>query len=323
MNLRVVLIAAGAIAAVLLAAPAWADAILRPVVLVTGDQIRLGDLFEGVGDKADQQVAHSPAPGHRAVVDADWLQRVATLNGIGWKTENPFLELVIERTGATIPRERIVQELVAALTRQGAPTDAQVEIANHDLQMVVPTDVSATVAVRDLTYDADNQSFTAVVEAPADAINPVRISVAGRIFDLEDVPTLAHPIARGEVISARDLIFARMRKDAVRRDVILDADQIIGMTPRSTLRTGQTVTIAELQHPIAVARGALVTVVLHDGAMTLSIQGRANEPGSVGDVIRVTNMRSNQTVAARVDGANLVSVSIGTTPITAGIALAN
>lgn len=323
MNLRWFLIVGGAIAAVLLAIPAWADALLRPAVIVTGDQIRLGDLFDGVGDKADLPVAHAPAPGRRAVVDGDWLHHVAAMNGVDWKTEDPFLQLVIERAGVTIPRERIEQELMAALKRQGVPTDAEVEIANRDLHLTIPADVAATIAVRELNYDESDRHFTAVVEAPAEGPNPVRIAVTGRIYAVEDVPTLAHPIGRGEVIAARDLSFVPMRADKVRRDVLLDVDQIIGMTPRSTLRTGQTVALADLQHPVAVARGALVTVVLHQGAMTLSIEGRANDPGSIGDVIRVTNTRSNQIVPARVEGPNLVSVGIGVTPMPGGIALAN
>ncbi len=162
-----------------------------------------------------------------------------------------------------------------------------------------------------------------MVEAPADAKNPSRLSIAGRVHEVEDVPVLAHPVARGEVIAARDLTFARMRKDTLRRDAIVDVDQIIGMTPHNTLRTGQIVAVADLQRPIAVARGALITIVLEEGAMRLTVQGRANEPGSIGDVIRVTNTRSNMVVPAHVDGPNLVSVGSGVTPTPTGVALAN
>jgi flagella basal body P-ring formation protein FlgA len=257
------------------------------------------------------------------VVDADWLKHVATMNGVDWKSEDPFLEVVIERAGVTIPRDRIEQEIASALSAQGMPTDTQIEIANRDLQMTVPADTAATIAIRDLNYDEAGKRFTAVVESPAEGPNPVRLAVSGHVYDVEDVPTLAHPMNRGDVIAARDLAFIHMRTDKVRRDVILDADQIIGMAPRSTLRTGQTVSLADLQHPVVVARGALVSVVLRQGTMTLSIEGRANDPGSVGDIIRVTNTRSNQILPARVEGPNLVSVGIGVTPVSGGIALAN
>lgn len=323
MNLRVLLIVAGALVAVLLSIPAWAEALLRPLAVVSGDDVHLGDLFDGVGDKANEVVARAPAPGRRAIVDADWLHRVAMLNGIDWQSDDPFLELVIERPGVVIGHDRIEQAITAALVAQGAAPDAQIDIANRDLQLTVAANAPLTVAVRDLVYDAASQHFSAVVEAPADAPNAVRISVAGRIHDVQEVPVLAHPITRGDVIAARDLTFARVRKDNVRRDAVLDVDQIIGMTPRGTMRTGQIITLADLQHPIAVTRGALVTITLRQGAMNLTVQGRANELGSVGDVIRVTNTHSELVIPARVEGPNLVSVGIGVTPEPSGLALAN
>ncbi|HEY1722780.1 MAG TPA: flagellar basal body P-ring formation chaperone FlgA [Magnetospirillaceae bacterium] len=326
MNFRLLLIAAGALTAVLLSVPAWADAILRPAAVVTGDNIRLGDLFDGVGDKANTFVARAPAPGHKAIVDADWLHRVATLNGIDWSTDDPFLEIVIDRPGMTIGHERIQQEIAAALAEKGVSADEQIDIANHDLSLVIPADAPATVAVRDLIYDETTKHFSAIIEAPADSQTPSRVSVAGIVRVMIDVPTIAHPIGRDDVIATRDLTFARMRKDAVRRDAVLDVDQIIGMSPRGTLRTGQTITLADLQKPVSVARGALITIELKSGGMLLTVQGRANEAGAIGDVIKVTNTRSNLIVPARVEGPNLVSVGVGVTPVPAtngGLAMAN
>ena len=269
-------------------------------------------------------VARSPAPGHKAIVDADWLHRIATLNGIDWSSDDPFLELVIDRPGLVIGRDRIEQEITAALVAKGLAPDALVEISNHDLQMIIAANQTPTVAVRDLTFDAANQRFSAIVEAPADAKDPVRISVAGRIRDVQELPVLAHPMARGDVIGARDLVFSRVRKDLLRKDALLDVDQIIGMTPKGTLRTGQIVTLADLQRPVVVQRGALVTMVLRQGAMTLTVQARANEAGSAGDVIRVTNTNSNLVVPARVDGPNQVSVDVSGAPVVqTGVALAN
>jgi len=323
MKIRAFLIAVGAVAAALVAAPAWADAVLRPFVVVTADTVRLGDLFDGVGDKANQEVAHAPAPGRRYTVDADWLTHVAKMNGLDWHTDDPFLELTIERSGLTIGRERIVQAITAALVEQGAAADAQIEIVNRDLSLTVPSNASDAVAVRELNYDTASRTFTALVEAPAGASDAVRLSVAGRIHEVEDVPVIAHPMGSQDVIAARDLTFVRMAKDTLRREVIVDPDQIIGMSPRANLRAGQTVQISDLQRPIVVARGALVTLALRAGAMTLTVQARANDQGSVGDLIRVTNTRSNQVVSARVDGPNQVSIELGTVGPPAGVASAN
>lgn len=298
---------------------ARADAILRPAVTVSGDVVKLGDLFDNIDpDKAERPIARSPQPGRRAVVDADWLQKVANSNGIKWRAASAFEQTVVERPGMSITREQIEGEILAALASAAIPEGAEVELANRNLSFVIPVDGDARVGVRDLTYDERYRRFSATIEVPADAPGAQRLRVSGRIFTTIDVPVLAHPVARGEVISARDLTWQRAREDGLRRDIVTDIDQIVGMTPRQTLRSGQMVSLNDVQKPIAVKRGALVTMVLRNGAMALTAQGRAVEQGSVGDIVHLTNTHSNLTVEGRVEGPNLVSVMPN-----AGLALAN
>jgi len=47
--------------------------LLRSYAVVDGDVVRLGDLFDNVGVKAELAIARSPAPGKRATLDAEWL----------------------------------------------------------------------------------------------------------------------------------------------------------------------------------------------------------------------------------------------------------
>ncbi len=298
------------------ASPAMAGALLRPNVVIDGEVLKLGDLFDNVGSKGDVAVARAPAPGHRAVLDADWLQRVANMNGVDWRAENVFQQAVVERNGVAITHDQIEAELLSALASQGVPDNAQIELANRTAQIVVPVGTALQIGVRDLFYDGRYKRFTATVEAPANSPSAVRIRVTGRVFQTVDVPVLAHQVNRGDVISARDLTWSKMREDGLRRDVITDASQIIGLTPRQSVRPGQMISSSELQKPLAVLRGALVTMVLKSGAMSLSTQGHAVEQGSIGDVIRVTNSRSNLTVEGKVEGTNVVSVSLnGTTAL--------
>lgn len=299
------------------AGAAEAGALLHPNVVVDGDVVKLGDLFDNVGAKADVAVARAPAPGRRAVVDADWLQRIANMNGVDWRAENVFEQAVIERSGVTVTHDQIEAELLSALASQGvSPANSQIELANRAAQIVVPIDAQLQIGVRDLSYDSRYKRFTATVEVPANSPSASRMRVTGRVIQTVDVPVLARQIGRGDVINAHDITWTKVREDAIRRDIVVDADQLVGLTPRQTLRSGQMVSTSDLQKPIAVARGALVTMVLKSGTMMLSAQGHAVEQGSVGDVIRVTNSHSNMTVEGKVEGPNMVSVSLaGTTAL--------
>jgi flagella basal body P-ring formation protein FlgA len=276
----------------------------------------LGDLFDNVGAKADVAVARAPAPGRRATLDADWLQHVANMNGLDWHPQNVFEQAVVERSGVSVTHDQIEAELLSALAGQGVAEGSQIELANRATQIIVPVGVALQIGVRDLFYDARYKRFTATIEVPANSPSATRIRVTGRVFQTVDIPVLAHQIGRGDVITARDIAWTKMREDAIRRDIVTDPGQLIGMTPRQMVRSGQMISTSDLQKPVAVARGALVTMVLKYGAMSLSAQGHAVEQGSVGDVIRVTNSHSNLTVEGKIEGPNMVSVSLnGTTAL--------
>ncbi|PKU26010.1 flagellar basal body P-ring formation chaperone FlgA [Telmatospirillum siberiense] len=294
----------------LVASSAYAGALLRPNVVVDGEVLKLGDLFDNVGAKAEVAIARSPAPGRRATLDADWLQRVAMMNGLDWRPQNAFEQAVVERAGVTLTHDQIEAELLSALAGQGVAGDCQIELANRAAQIVVPVGVDLRIGVRDLFYDSRYKRFTATVEVPANSPSATRLRVTGRVFQTIDIPVLNRQATRGDVITQRDLTWMKMREDVVRRDVAIDPTQIVGMTPRQTIRSGQMVSTADLQKPVAVARGALVTMVLKYGSMSLSTQGHAVEQGSVGDLIRVTNSHSNLTVEGRIEGPNVVSVSL-------------
>ncbi|MDR3438533.1 flagellar basal body P-ring formation chaperone FlgA [Telmatospirillum sp.] len=299
-----------AIALSVAASPVMAGALLRPNVVIDGDILKLGDVFDNVGDKADTAIARAPAPGRRAILDADWLQKVANSNRIDWRPQNAFEQAVVERSGVTVTHDQIEAEILAALAGQGVPDDAQIELANRATQIVVPIGAAMQVGVRDLYYDARYKRFTATIEVPANSPSATRMRITGRVFQTVEVPVLSHQINRGDVITARDVTWTKVREDGVRRDVVTEMNQVVGFTPRQPLRPGQMLSSAELQKPLAVLRGALVTMVLKSGAMSLSTQGHAIEQGSVGDVIRVSNSHSNLTVEGKIEGPNIVSVSM-------------
>ncbi len=290
--------------------PALAEVTLRSSVMVDGPVVKLGDLFDNIGNKADVAVARAPAPGRRVTVDSDWLRRVAAMNGLDWRPQTVFDQCMIERNGVTITHAQIEATILKALADQNLPAGAQVELANRSMEIVVPVDVPPDMEVRDLSYDSEYKRFNATIEAPAHSPAATRVHVSGRVVSTIEVPVLARPIGRGDIIAARDLVWTRVRQDAVRRDMLVDADHIIGLTPRHELSAGQMVGATDLQKPIVVTRGSLVTMVLQTGSMSLSAQGRAVEEGSVGDVIRVINTHSNLTVEGKITAPNIVTVSL-------------
>lgn len=285
---------------------------LKPYASIEGDTVRLGDLWDNLGDKADTVLAPSPQPGKRVTADARWLSAVASQYGINWTPANAFDRIVIERAGQMVDVQMVESELREALAAEGVPAPFDFEITNRSaLNMMVPTSGGETigVAVRDVIWDARSARFSATVEAPAGLPTAQRQRINGHVYSVTRIPVLTRALGRGDVVSENDIGWVEMRANAVRRDLITDVRQMIGQEPRSQLRAGAPVRAVDLQRPVLVPRNSTVTMVIASPFMRLTAQGRAVEEGGKGDVIRVTNLHSKRVVEAVVDGPGTVVVT--------------
>jgi len=304
------LAAALLLAASLLAAggPALAQtAALRTNVMLNDDYLRLSDLFENAGPKAETVIAQSPQPGKRVTLEARWLASVAQTYGVDWRPFGTNDRSVVERASRSIPIDQIELELMAALSSYGIPPNAQIELASRQ-PLVIAAESTGTVGVRDLYYDERQARFTAVLEAPAGAPNAVRARITGRVFTTVNVPVPVRVIGRGEVIGPNDLEWRNVRGEVAKRDIVLDESRLIGQAARTSLQAGNPIQRQDVQKPVIVAKGAIVTLAVRTQSMNVTAQGRALEDGSVGDTVRVTNTSSNRTVEGRVEGPNLIAV---------------
>ena len=283
---------------------------LRESVMVSGKLIRLGDLFANAGETADVPVAYSPKPGKRATFDSNWLYRVAQGYKLKWRPLSIHVKAVVERDSIVIKREEIEDHILAALIDKdvGVDGDMSVEVNNRMLRLYVAGDSDATLYVEDVEFEPRTNRFTAIVTAPVNDPAAPRTRVTGRVFKVSEVPVLNRRMLSGEIISARDIEWIKLRSKRLQNDAILTAEDLIGKAPRRSMRAGAPIRSSEVRRPVLVPRGGLVTIVLRMPDMILTAQGKALDEGSDGDTIRVTNTQSNTVIEAVVSGASIVSV---------------
>ena len=285
------------------------QATLRTAITVQDDYIRLGDLFENAGEKALVNIAYAPAPGRRAVFDAQWLFNVARAYGLNWRPLSLRTRAVVERESQVIHREEIEEKLIAALIARGVDKDAEIVLSNRNLKMYVPTDRAATIGIEALTFDPDSSRFTATVASPADDPAARRIRVTGRIHKMVEIPVLIRRVAASKVIGKRDVTWMRVRANRVRQETVTDIEQIVGMAAKRSIRAGKPIRISEVRRPLMVPKGSLVTLEIRTPFMMLTVRGKALDEGSKGDVIRVANGRSKRVVEATVVGIGRVYIN--------------
>lgn len=287
---------------------------LNAAVTVDSDVIVLGDLFQGAGEKAGTVVAYAPIPGKRAVFDARWLVRAASVYKLDWKPRTRAVQVVVERKTTIIGREEIETRLSQALFdagETGAGEELQVQISNRMLRFYLPGDKADGIGIEDMNYDSISGRFAAIVRLPENDPAGVRHRITGRVHKMIRVPVLAERLLGGEVITEQNIKEVLLPARKVQRNVITDRSQILGLTPKRGLAAGRLIRSSDIQAPVLVPRRGLVTILLRHNNMTLTAQGRALENGSKGHVVRVLNTQSNKTIQAVVSGAGLVTVNLG------------
>ena len=288
---------------------AWGiTTVLNENVLVQDNVIRLSDLFDGIEENANQVVGQAPAPGDRVVFDIQRLASIARSHDIDWRPRTWTDRVIVERTSQKISQSAIEQALQGELQRRGISRKVEIELANKGAEIVLPSGVSATVAVQQFDYDERGGRFTAVLAAPAEKPT-ARLSVQGRVYELTDVPVLARRLNTGEVIRKGDIDWVSLRNDQINRNVLTDVNRLVGQEVRRGTTAGQPVRASDIRSPVIVAKGSVVTMILQTPRMQLTSKGRAMEDASMGDAVHIVNTQSKTVIEATVVGANTVQVT--------------
>ena len=207
----------------------------------------------------------------------------------------------------TVPYEEVKNQILAALAQRGLDGDADIEFSSRFAEIHLPAGSQPTVDVESIDYFERTGRFTAVVGGPG-AASSTRMRLTGRAFRTIDVPVLSNRVLRGDIIRDGDVEYIRMSAERVQRDVIVDASELIGKTPKRGMRAGQPVRGTDVTRPLLVPKNSLVMIVHQVHNMTLTAQGKAIEAGADGDVIQIKNAQSNQVIEAEVIGPGRVAV---------------
>ncbi len=284
-------------------------ATLRGNTVVDDSVIRLGDLFQNVGQKANIAVAYAPAPGRRAVFDAQWLAQVARSHRIRWGALSRYDRAVVERASQTIPASEIERELRDALAEATGDGPIEVAMTGRIQDIHISTSGNPAVLIDDMHFDPPTGRFSAIISVAADSPEAVRTRVAGRVHSLIEVPVLARRLGAGDTIRATDVELAYKRSDQVKRGALMDMADMVGMSATRTLRAGRAVQAHDIRQPVLVARKSLVTMVVSAPGMTITARGVAMEDGAEGETIRIRNLRSDRIVEGVVTGPETVRIA--------------
>jgi flagella basal body P-ring formation protein FlgA len=306
--MRSAILSAALAAAVIMAGHSAIAATLKRAVTVKSEDVRLSDVFAGSDVAGDVVVGRAPAPGRKLVLGPHRLKSIARANGLDWKPANRHSRVVITRAARLIDTGEIEIALRQALTRQGLTKEHRIELFNRTVRVYVPVDATQPYEIRNARFDTSSGRFTASLVVTDNSEIQKIVGLNGRIYSVIEIPVLNRPMRPGDVITRGDVEWAAIRANTADRNAVVDLAEIIGQTPRRSLRAGMPIKRRDVRAPVVVAKGSIVMLELRTRRMTLIAKVKAAEDGAKGQTIRLLNTRSNRTVEGVVVGPGRVVV---------------
>ena len=299
----------------LLAALAYASlvpcqaATLKPLSTLTGGTIRLSDLWDGVTN--DKALAPAPAPGARMTVPSAQLAAIARDYGVDWHPASSGDRVILERPGRAITRDDVRPAIVAALPGAGLPTDAELEIGAIAADQV-PADAKLDVVTTQFDVDPNSGRFAALLTISASGIPDLQLRIGGHVQEMTEIPVLRRRLVPGDIVTAQDLSWAKIRVTLARGEIVHSFPQAIGLAVKRSMQPDQPIPLAELGRAMVVQKGESVNVSLETAGLAVSARTIATQPGGIGDHIRVLNELARTTVEAEIIGAGRARAVPGT-----------
>ena len=118
---------------------------------------------------------------------------------------------------------------------------------------------------------------------------------------------LAAPVSAETVVAARTIPPQTVltEGDLLLRDVVVpagidDPSLLVGMETRVALYAGRPVNPADVGVPAVIDRNQIIALVYQNGPVVIQTEGRSLDRAGPGDLVRVINLASRNTVTAAV-----------------------
>ena len=277
----------------LAATAAGAAPVLRSEVTVVHEIVTVGDMFDDAGAFAEKALFRAPAPGTAGTVSLDAVKQAAGLVGLGEFVSEGVLRVRVAREAALIDAPVLTTLITGDLGARGfagGDVSAQVRYDTPD-PVFYAEKVANPIRLMDLRYTPGNGAFLARF-AIAGSDRPVELG--GRIELMIAAPHLVAQRPAGTILSSTDIEMRLIPLKQAETAGFATLDQLVGMQLTRSGRGGLLLRPTDVAEPRVVTRNAMVTVVLTQGAMTLTIKGQALNNAATGEPVQVLNTVSRK-----------------------------
>jgi flagella basal body P-ring formation protein FlgA len=286
---------------------------LKREATVSSDIVRIGDLVEHAGHKAQVPIFRAPDLGHTGTVPAARVVEAVRAHGYTIVETRGVREVAVTRASRVITAKDIETRIAATLAGQpgvGEPGSLSVTIDREARSLQLEPTATAELQATRVYYDPRSGRFDVTFEVPGSAIaRRLPLRYTGTAIETVEAAIVARPVGRGDVLKASDLVIERRPKGEIRGDAVRTVEDAAGLATRRALRAGESLRAADLTKPEIVHRNEAVTLVYEAPGLLVTVRGKALESGAQGDLINVLNVQSKRTVQGAVTGPGQVTMA--------------
>jgi flagellar basal body P-ring formation protein FlgA len=297
---------------------------LKPSATVMGEIVRIGDLVENAGAVADVAIFRAPDLGETGSVPV--ARVIDALRGhhlVGLDTRG-LAEIAVTRAARAITAKDVRSRILRALAGKSGLPDADnlAVVLDNDMRTIeVEPTAFGELAVTRLAFDPRTLRFDVTFELPGSVVaRRLPLHFTGVLTETAEAVVPVHEIAQGQMLEASDLAIERRPKAEVTSTTLTTLAQAQGVAAKHALRAGAVIRQIDVARPELVGRNENVIIVYQVPGITLSIAGKARDPGALGDTISVLNAQSKRTLQATVIGPGRVTVGTAAPRLAANVA---
>jgi flagellar basal body P-ring formation protein FlgA len=282
---------------------------LNGAVKITSSVVRLGDLFAGVPQGIDRDIAQAPPACKPAVYDEDVLKKLAKTYRLDWEEPNAANRATVSSPCTRISADMIRTAVVAKMkTDSGAKKFSfDVVFDKRGLEVNLPVDDAPDFRLENFTFDSATKLFRTDLTASTPRGSYI-LPITGHVSVKRSVPILARRLESGTVIGTNDLDWMEIPEERISADIVTEPSQLIGRELRRDSPEGEVLRSRDIMPPRLVQRGSLVTMKIETPYILVTAQGKAQQDGAEGETIRVMNTQSNRVVEGVVIAPGVVEI---------------
>lgn len=284
---------------------------LKSKIIVEGDVVTLGDIFEGAGKNRATPLFKSPALGREGAIRIENLIGIATRFGFTFDTPLDTKTITVSRPARTVTPEAVKALIGQELRRQLKVDEADVIELTFSKNLdafYIPLSHTGEVRLSNLNRRPGTTSFSVII-TPGDAISAAHNKTLSGSYQIKTPhPVLTREVKRGETISASDLTMKATATGRLPKATLLKEAEIIGKTATKTLRAESPLRAGDLEQPKLIKKNQLVTLVFEKRGMTLKTRGKAMADGGLNESIQVMNIQSKRMVEGTIISAGVILI---------------